>query len=175
MQNEARYERNLGNLSRKRWGTECRGRMLASFGTQLTTMATAKFETTFYEPLYTNLDQQLAEINEGRATIESSLRAISLVRETVAELRAGLTEPFPDRDAQIAFFREVWPRVYGRLFFFLLVNRFEGDRLGLPVGALPALIQRGVENSPVLPPESGILAILPQRVNPDLGAVYPGV
>ncbi len=116
--------------------------MAPSFGSQLTIMATVKFETTFYEELYTNMDQQLAEISEGRTTVESTMRAISLLRETIAKLRAGMTEPFPDRDAEIAFFREVWPRFYGKLFFFLLVSRFEGDRLGLPVGELPALIQR---------------------------------
>ncbi len=50
------------------------------------------------------MDQQLAEVSEGWTTVESTMRAIFLLRETIAKLSAGMTEPFPDRDAEIAFF-----------------------------------------------------------------------
>ena len=67
---------------------------------------------------------------------------ILIVRKSIGELRAGM-EPFADRDAEVAFFRGVWPVFFGKLYYYLLLHEFELDRLGIPAAALPELIGRG--------------------------------
>jgi hypothetical protein len=67
---------------------------------------------------------------------------ILIVRKSIGELRAGM-ESFTDRDAEVTFFRGVWPVFFGKLFYYLLLHGFEMDRLGLPAGALSELIGRG--------------------------------
>ena len=67
---------------------------------------------------------------------------ILIVRKSIGELRAGM-EPFADGDAEMVFFRGVWPVFYGKLFYYLLLHEFEQDRLGIPAAALSELIGRG--------------------------------
>jgi hypothetical protein len=67
---------------------------------------------------------------------------ILIVRRSIGGLRAAV-EPFADGDAEVAFFRGVWPVFYGKLFYYLLLHEFEQDRLGIPVAALSELIGRG--------------------------------
>lgn len=104
-------------------------------------MATNKPTLKRYDDLYTRMEEDLAEATDGQVIGTDGL-AIAITREKIRELKEMAGGSFADREAEIHFFREVWPRFYARLFLLLLVHRFELDRLGLPVGAISALMRR---------------------------------
>jgi hypothetical protein len=95
-----------------------------------------------YHTLLSEMLDLLAAADAERSPGEGYGGMILIVRRSIGELRAAM-EPFVDRDAEMAFFRGVWPVFYGKLFYYLLLHEFELDRLGIPAVALPELIGRG--------------------------------
>ena len=97
--------------------------------------------TVGFEALYDRLESTLGELDSAIGAGGSD-RAVELVLAAIKELRAGLPGVLADRESEIAFFYQVWPRFYGKLFYYSLVDRFELDRAIHSAEALPTLLQR---------------------------------
>jgi hypothetical protein len=105
-------------------------------------MVKIKPDPNSYNSLYIEMEQQLAEGREDRASSGGNAQAIMLVQEKIAELREKTEGSFGAGDGEIYFFREVWPKFHARLFYFQLVQRFESQREGLSPVGINALICR---------------------------------
>jgi hypothetical protein len=105
-------------------------------------MGAGKFNVKLYDELYAGMEKQLAEALVTPAESEYYAAAVTIVRASIEGLKASTRKGFADQKAEVAFFREVWPRFYARLYYYLLVCQFEHDRAVLPSGKLPALIHR---------------------------------
>jgi RteC protein len=73
---------------------------------------------------------------------EGREREVGLVLAAIGEMRTDLLHVLSDRESEITFFYTVWPKFYGKLFYYSLVDRFELDRAINSAEALPALVQR---------------------------------
>jgi RteC protein len=96
---------------------------------------------TGFEALYLRLESTLEELDSAMGA-EGREREVGLVLAAIGELRAGLPAVLADRESEIAFFYAIWPRFYGKLFYYSLVDRFELDRAINSAEALPVLVQR---------------------------------
>lgn len=108
-------------------------------------MTTSTPDRRAYDDLFAAMEEQLADAGAGQAAGMDGV-GIAIAREKIGELKDMAAGCFADREAEIHFFREVWPKFYARLFFLLLVHQFELDRMGLPAGAVPALFRREEKN-----------------------------
>jgi hypothetical protein len=96
---------------------------------------------TWFEALYCRLEATLEEFDSATGT-ESGRREVELVLAAITELRSGMAPALEDRDSEIAFFYTIWPRFYGKLFYYQLADAFDSDRSVEAAETLPALIRR---------------------------------
>jgi len=105
-------------------------------------MVKSEFENAVYAKLYTEMELALEESELGRRPGEGYAGLMRIVAQSIRELRRVTELPFPDETKESAFFHEVWPQFYSKLFYYQLVNGFELDRLGVSADTLPDLIGR---------------------------------
>jgi RteC protein len=103
-------------------------------------MPGAKNDNKYYEDLYDAMEEQLGKDVNGAA--DGYIGALGLIRGRLGEVKARAIKGFGSLDAEIVYFRDVWPKFHGRYFYYLLLNRFALDKNVLPQVALPALIER---------------------------------
>jgi RteC protein len=96
---------------------------------------------TGFEALYLQLESTLEELDSAMGA-EGREKEVELVLAAIEEMRAGLLDILADRESEIAFFYGIWPKFYGKLFYYVLVDGFELDRRVESAGTLPALIRR---------------------------------
>jgi RteC protein len=80
--------------------------------------------------LWDKMEAELEEVRqkEGEECYSAMMR---VVKRVIREMRVERGLSFTDGAEEVAFFRDVWPRFYGRLFYYFLLSRFERDRVGL--------------------------------------------
>jgi hypothetical protein len=105
-------------------------------------MVKSEFVDTVYFRLYTEMESALEEAELVRRPDEGYARLMTIVGQSIRQLKTLTELPFPDETKESAFFREVWPRFYSKLFYYQLVNGFELDRLGVAAETLLDLIRR---------------------------------
>jgi hypothetical protein len=102
----------------------------------------AKKELGDVEVIYRSMIQQLEAVGEGRGDNGSYSQELEIVRFAIVRLRSAVPERFADEAAERAFFAAIWPKFYGKFFFFLLVQRLAFVRGVLPVEVWPVMMRR---------------------------------
>jgi RHS repeat-associated protein len=69
-------------------------------------------------------------------------RVVGIISERIRELHRGAGKLPAGREAEVFFFRNIWPGFYSRLFYYLQLYLFELRRLSLPAAALRELIRQ---------------------------------
>ena len=82
---------------------------------------------TGFEALYLQLKAALEGINSA-VGVEGREKEMALVLAAIGNMRTEMHLLFADQESEISFFYHVWPRFYGKLFYYVLVDGFELDR-----------------------------------------------
>jgi hypothetical protein len=93
-----------------------------------------------FDELYEALERSLAEMDQDVDDSNRYLKCIELVRGTFLEMRALGMEFLKDSQREVEYFRSVWPWFYGKLLFYIRLQRFEQSRLALPERALKSMM-----------------------------------
>ncbi|HEX3933734.1 MAG TPA: RteC domain-containing protein [Puia sp.] len=89
---------------------------------------------------FTELTDRLSEL-DGSAEYRADLYdQICLAREGVFNIQAVIPPEFPDRSVEIAFYQEIWPKFYGKLFYYYLLQHFWDKCWELPAGTTGVLV-----------------------------------
>jgi hypothetical protein len=94
-----------------------------------------------YDDLYRSMEKQLEELEAGRMKGRGYEQEIGVVLAAIGELRAVTPVNFEDEQKEREFFGAVWPRFYGKLFYYQSVHRFVVVRGVLPAESHSALIR----------------------------------
>ena len=102
-------------------------------------METKEGQIASYDDLWEQMEGELGEVRneQGEGCYPAMIR---VVKAAIREMRKGQGTTISDETAEVAFFRDEWPRFYGRLFYYSLLNGFEQEKIGLGVGGLGRLI-----------------------------------
>ena len=76
-----------------------------------------------YQDRYNEMVRELADMETPWGDQTEYFKQIRLVSENVRELLA-IAPPFINRDEEAVYHRSIWPLYYGKLFFYLLAQRF---------------------------------------------------
>ena len=95
-----------------------------------------------FDGLYEALERALAEVDRDVDDPNRYLKCIELVRGAFFEMRASGMEFLKDNQREVGYFRSVWPWFYGKLLFYIRLQRFEQGRGALPERALKNMIAR---------------------------------
>lgn len=88
------------------------------------------------------LESDRARIGSAISSVEAYGQAILAARERIAEVQALAPKVLRSREGEVVYFREVWPRVFGFLFYCQRVQAFLLERGALPPEGLDALVRR---------------------------------
>jgi hypothetical protein len=93
-------------------------------------METKDWSEETHRKLWEKMEAELEEVRqkEGEECYSAMMR---VVKRVIREMRVEKGLSFTEEREEVVFFREVWPRFYGRLFYYFLLTRFERDRVGL--------------------------------------------
>ncbi|HWB91542.1 MAG TPA: RteC domain-containing protein [Puia sp.] len=94
------------------------------------------------EQLYADMQAGLAEIGDYPDTRTGYREQLRGVRDRISELRAVVPGDFSSVEEERWYFREVWPKFYGRYFFFVLRQRFWVEKQSLPSRCWREFIRR---------------------------------
>ena len=92
--------------------------------------------------LYVSLEKTLNTQHHALNGIDRYARGIEVIRETISQITPLGRKEIQGRDAEVAYFRHVWPVFYGKLLLYIRLYHFELHRQSMPGGALPAMIRR---------------------------------
>ena len=95
-----------------------------------------------FDALYAGLQKSLGALEREADGIDRYSRGISVIRDSIREVRALGRKSISARVAEVAFFREVWPAFYGQLFLYVQLHQLELVRRSLPADAVPDLLAR---------------------------------
>ena len=93
-----------------------------------------------YRQWFTELTYQLSELDGAGQQSADYYDQLSATREGVFNIQAVIPQEFPDRLTEIVFYQEIWPKFYGKLFYYHLLHQFLQKREMLPAGAMGALV-----------------------------------
>lgn len=77
-----------------------------------------------YQDRYKEMDTQLTEMGTAWDEHKEYFNHIDLVRRNIQTLQAPYAPEFDNRDNEAIYHRSIWPLFYGKLFFYLLAQRF---------------------------------------------------
>jgi hypothetical protein len=102
-------------------------------------METKEWTREVYRELWEKMEGELEGVRrrEGDECYSALMRVVKRVLRQV-RVEKGLS--FGDEAEEVAFFREVWPRFYARLFYYFLVSGFQQERVGLTGDGVERLI-----------------------------------
>ena len=89
---------------------------------------------------FAELTEKLNELDRSAEYRADLYDQICLAREGVYNIQTVIPSEFPDRSVEIVFYQEVWPKFYGKLFYYYLLQHFLERREELPTGATGALV-----------------------------------
>lgn len=95
-----------------------------------------------FQGLLASLEEDGARAEAAPSRIDGYSRAILATRERISQIQALAPKALRSRDGEVAYFREVWPRVYGQLFYYQRVHAFYMERSGLPPDGLAGMMRR---------------------------------
>jgi RteC protein len=95
-------------------------------------MATQKTTTRQqFDGIYSALERSLEALRNEGTGAEVRVRMIDAIRGSITAVQTSAGKFTATRTAEIQFFREIWPRFYGLLFFEIRVHQCEMSRLGM--------------------------------------------
>ncbi|HEY4208041.1 MAG TPA: RteC domain-containing protein [Puia sp.] len=100
-----------------------------------------KDEAVGYDKLFAAMTAEI-EAGDSTAGEDGYVRELVIVGNVIRELRASIPAKFPDEAAERTFFAQIWPRFYGKWFYYLLLHRFTFIRDCISADEIPALIRR---------------------------------
>jgi hypothetical protein len=101
-----------------------------------------KPRASFYDDLYGEMLQLLKKADSEDSDKEGYFKMVLIVRDSIGRLGEVSTTTFPDRNSEVGYFRDIWPKFYAQLFYYLLLHCFEMGRISLSAEELPSMITR---------------------------------
>lgn len=95
-----------------------------------------------FGPVLKALDKDRARAEGAASLVEGYGVAIMATRERIEEARVLASKVLKSRQGEVVYFREVWPRIFGSLFFYQRAHAFYMERLALSRDGLAAMIRR---------------------------------
>lgn len=95
-----------------------------------------------FQGLLASLEEDGARAEAAPSRIDGYSRAILATRERISQMQALAPKALRSRDGEVTYFREIWPRVYGQLFYYQRVHAFYMERSALPPDRLAGMIRR---------------------------------
>ena len=93
-----------------------------------------------YRKWFAELVDALGELDGPGRQPADYYDQLCVAREGVINIQSAVPEEFPDRLTEIVFYQEIWPKFYGKLFYYHLVQQFLQKREMLPAGAMGDLV-----------------------------------
>jgi RteC protein len=95
-----------------------------------------------FQGLLASLEEDRARAEGSPSWIEGYGKAILATRERISRVQALSPKVLRSREGEVAYFRAVWPRVYGQLFYYQRAHAFYMERSALPPDRLEGMIRR---------------------------------
>jgi len=93
-----------------------------------------------FDALYAGLEAALQGLGPDLAAVDRYSRGLSLIRDKIGEVQVLGRKSITGPDTEVAYFRDVWPIFFGRMFYYLRLYQFELQRLSHgPEGMLELL------------------------------------
>ncbi len=79
--------------------------------------------------LYTEMEDRVNGELDLQPEGNDFSKVIHLIVETIRSLQGKVGDFLEDEPSEVLFFRQIWPKFYSRLFFYLLVHEFHFNRM----------------------------------------------
>lgn len=104
-------------------------------------MQTDNHYVKLFLPLLKAVAEERRLADRTALVVETYAGAIITARGRVRQMQALAPKALKSREGEIIYFREIWPAVYGHLFFYHAAHNFLSKRVVVPVENVPALVR----------------------------------
>jgi len=92
-----------------------------------------------FQPLLKAVGEDRRWADRTAFVVETYAVAIIMARDRVKQMQALAPKVLKSREGEVIYFREIWPAVYGQLFYFHVAHDFLSKLALVPVESVPAL------------------------------------